>query len=272
MQLRLHTRYQNSAGQRVRIVLNLKGIRYEYVPIPSVSSPAYRAINPQGLMPALEIDGRVVAQSMAIVELLEELFPQSPMLPGDPLARAQARAFAYLITADLHPINNNRVRKYLAGTMGASKAKIHEWYRHWIAVTFEALEAELTRRNRETAYSFGDTPGLAEACLVPQNGQCPPLRLRPQSLPTARGNRRTLSGPTRVRRRSAGGAARLSRVSDRDQARPASTEHLNSSERSASGPRCFSPRAFPSPAPGAPLWCAARYQARARPPCWIARW
>lgn len=168
MQLRLHTRYQNSAGQRVRIVLNLKGIRYEYVPIPSVSSPAYRAINPQGLMPALEIDGRVVAQSMAIVELLEELFPQSPMLPGDPLARAQARAFAYLITADLHPINNNRVRKYLAGTMGASKAKIHEWYRHWIAVTFEALEAELTRRNRETAYSFGDTPGLAEACLVPQ--------------------------------------------------------------------------------------------------------
>lgn len=168
MQLRLHTRFRNSAGQRVRIVLNLKGIPYEYVSVPSVSSQAYRAINPQRLMPALEIDGRVVAQSTAIIELLEELFPQPPMLPDDPLLRAEVRAFAQLITADLHPINNNRVRKYLSGTMGLGEAQIGAWYHHWVAVTFESLETSLARRNHETPYCFGDAPGLAEACLVPQ--------------------------------------------------------------------------------------------------------
>lgn len=168
MQLRLHTRYQNSAGQRVRIVLNLKGIGYEYVPVPSASSPEYRAINPQGLMPALEIDGRIVAQSMAIIGLIEELYPNPPLLPADPIARAEARAFALLIAADVHPINNNRVRKYLAGPMGASQAQVDGWYRHWIATAFESLETALARRTRATRYAFTDTPGLAEACLVPQ--------------------------------------------------------------------------------------------------------
>lgn len=168
MKLRLHSRYQNSAGQRVRIVLNLKGIGYEYVPVPSASSPEYRAINPQGLMPALEIDGRIVAQSMAIIGLLEELYPEPPMLPADPLERAEARAFALLIAADLHPINNNRVRKYLAGPMGASEAQVDGWYKHWVATTFESLETALERRTIPTRYGFTDAPGLAEACLVPQ--------------------------------------------------------------------------------------------------------
>jgi maleylpyruvate isomerase len=165
--LRLHTRYQNSAGQRVRIILNLKGIAYEYVPVPSVSSPAYRDINPQGLMPALEIDGHIVAQSMAILELVEELFPLPPMLPDDPLERAEARAFAQLIVSDLHPINNNRVRKYLAEAIGANDGQVGNWYRHWVAVAFESLEATLRRRSR-TRFCFGDDPSLAEACLVPQ--------------------------------------------------------------------------------------------------------
>lgn len=168
MQLRLHTRYQNSAGQRVRIVLNLKGIGYDYVPVPSVTSPEYRAINPQGLMPALEIDGRIVAQSMAIIALLEELFPTPPMLPADPIERAEARAFALLIAADLHPINNSRVRKYLSEPMGASEAQVAGWYRHWVATTFESLETALVRRNTATRFAFTDAPGLAEACLVPQ--------------------------------------------------------------------------------------------------------
>lgn len=168
MQLRLHSRYQNSAGQRVRIVLNLKRLAYEYVPVPSASSPEYRAINPQGLMPALEIDGRIIAQSLAIIGLIEELYPEPPLLPADPLDRAEARAFALLIAADVHPINNNRVRKYLAGPMGASDAQMDGWYRHWIATAFEALETALQRRMRPTRYGFTDTPGLAEACLVPQ--------------------------------------------------------------------------------------------------------
>jgi maleylpyruvate isomerase len=168
MTYRLHSRYQNSAGQRVRIVLNLKGIAYEYVPVPSASSPAYRAVNPQGLMPALEIDGQIVAQSMAIISLIDELHPTPPLLPADPIERAKARAFALLIAADLHPLNNNRVRKYLAGPMELSDEKIAAWYRHWVATAFTSLETALVGRTIATRFAFTDAPGLAEACLVPQ--------------------------------------------------------------------------------------------------------
>lgn len=169
MQLRLFSRYQNSAGQRVRIVLNLKGLAYDYVPVAAAASPEFRAINPQGLMPALEIDGVIIAQSMAIIGLLEELFPDPPMLPADPLHRAMARSFANLIAADLHPLNNNRVRKYLAGPMGLDAAKVDTWYGHWIAETFTALETMLADPARPASrFAYTDMPGLAEACLVPQ--------------------------------------------------------------------------------------------------------
>ena len=168
MTIRLHSRYQNSAGQRVRIVLNLKGIAYEYVPVPSAASPEYRAINPQGLMPALEIDGQIVAQSMAIIALIEELHPEPAMLPADPIERAKARAFALLIAADLHPLNNNRVRKYLAGPMELPDEKVAAWYRHWVATAFTSLETALMSRTRPTRFAFTDAPGLAEACVVPQ--------------------------------------------------------------------------------------------------------
>lgn len=168
MKLRLHTRYQNSAGQRVRIVLNLKGLAYDYVAIPSLSSEAYRAINPQQLMPALEIDGRVVTQSLAIVELLEELFPEPSVLPEDILLRAEARAFAQAISADLHPINNRRVRTYLSEVVGASEPQVSAWYAHWVAAAFSSLETLLARRPTPFTYCFGERPGLAEACLVPQ--------------------------------------------------------------------------------------------------------
>jgi maleylpyruvate isomerase len=168
LRLRLHTRYQNSAGQRVRIVLNLKDIDYEYVAIPSLSSNAYRDINPQGLMPALEVDGRFVAQSMAIVELLEELFPEPSVLPKDPMLRAEARSFAHLISADLHPVNNNRIRRYLADVLHADDAQLSAWYHHWVEQAFTSLETQLARRPTPFGFSFGDRPGLADACLVPQ--------------------------------------------------------------------------------------------------------
>lgn len=168
MQLRLHTRYQNSAGERVRIVLNLKGVAYDYVAIPSVSSADYRRINPQGLMPALEIDGQFVAQSMAIIELLEELFPEPSIFPTELLLRAKARAFAHHICADLHPINNKRVRAYLSTQMQASDEAVAAWYGHWVAAALTSLEAELMRRPEPFPFCFGETPSVADACLVPQ--------------------------------------------------------------------------------------------------------
>lgn len=168
MKLRLHTRYQNSAGQRVRIVLNLKRLPYEYVAIASLSSEPYRRINPQGLMPALEIDGRVITQSMAIMELLEELYPAPSILPADPLLRAEVRAFANVITADLHPINNNRIRRYLGDVLNADETAIQAWYHHWIGEALSSLEVQLTRRPTNVRFCFEDRPGLAEACLIPQ--------------------------------------------------------------------------------------------------------
>jgi maleylacetoacetate isomerase len=168
MHLRLHTRYQNSAGERVRIVLNLKGIAYDYVVAPPLHSEEYRRINPQGLLPALEIDGRFVAQSMAIIELIEELFPTPPMLPADPFERAQARAFAHHITADLHPLNSRRIRIFLAGEMGLPAAAVTRWYHHWVRLAFTSLEAELARRPVAHAFCFGDMPGIADAALAPQ--------------------------------------------------------------------------------------------------------
>ncbi|KQV17084.1 hypothetical protein ASC97_30700 [Rhizobium sp. Root1203] len=166
--LRLYTRYQNSAGQRVRIVLNLKGLQYEYVAIPSLSSPDYRKINPQGLMPALEIDGCVVTQSMAIMELLEELFPEPSILPTDPVLKANVRAFANVITSDLHPINNNRIRRYLGDVLKADETEIRMWYRHWLSEALTSLELQLSRQPTRFQFCFADRPGLAEACLVPQ--------------------------------------------------------------------------------------------------------
>jgi len=168
MRLRLHTRHQNSAGERVRIVLNLKGIAYEYVPVASPRDAAYRALNPQGLMPALEIDGHLVAQSLAIVELLEDLFPAPPVLPADPILRARVRAFANLICADLHPVNNNRVRRFMADRIGAPPAAVQSWYEHWVAVAFTALEAAVASHPVTDRHCFGSQPTIADACLVPQ--------------------------------------------------------------------------------------------------------
>ncbi|MFT3965392.1 MAG: maleylacetoacetate isomerase [Sphingobium sp.] len=168
VRLRLHTRYQNSAGQRVRIVLNLKGLSYDYVPISSLASPEYRHLNPQGLMPALEIDGHIVTQSMAMLELLEELFPHPAILPPDPFLKAAARSFANVIVSDLHPVNNNRIRRYLSDRLAVAEPDIQSWYSHWVQEAFQSLEALLARRSRHYRFCYGDEPGIADACLVPQ--------------------------------------------------------------------------------------------------------
>ena len=170
--MRLFSMYRNSAGWRVRIALGLKEIAYDYVAVPEMDRRDYLSINPQGLMPALEIDGTVVAQSGAILALLDERYPNPPLLPGNDIERARARSFAQYIAADLHPINNARVRKYLAEEMGQSVPTIETWCRHWSGVALAALEEMLRRRPAATLYAFGDTPGLADLHLVPQLYNC----------------------------------------------------------------------------------------------------
>lgn len=168
MKLRLYTHPESSAGHRVRIALNLKRVAYECVATTSVDAASYKRMNPQGLIPVLEIDGCPVAQSLAIMELIEELVPQPALLPRDAFLRAQARSFAQLITCDLHPLNNRRVRRYLEEDLLVDEAKRLHWYQHWVSEAFAGLEAELARRPTPWRFCFSDIPGMADACLAPQ--------------------------------------------------------------------------------------------------------
>jgi len=170
--MRLYSMQRNSAGWRVRISLHHKGIPFEYVPIRSLRLGEYRRLNPQGLMPALEVDGVIIAQSGAILEYLEELSPQSPLLPRDPLIRAQVRAFSQLIACDLHPLNNHRVRRYLSGSMGRSRREVQAWYEHWVMVGLSSLEEMLAARPDPGPFCFGDRPTFADLHLVPQLYNC----------------------------------------------------------------------------------------------------
>lgn len=173
MMLRLHNFFRNSAGHRVRIALALKGLDYEYVsvnigPASEQKSDAYLKLNPQGLVPTLEHDGRILTQSLAIIEYLEEMFPEPSIMPADPLTRAQARAFAAAIAAEMHALNNSGVHRYLAGEMGLDDEKRQHWYAHWAKVGFTALEQTLAARP-ETPFCFGETPTIADIFLVPQH-------------------------------------------------------------------------------------------------------
>ncbi len=170
--LRLFSGVVNTAGWRVRLALALKGIDYEYVAVRRLAPGEYRRLNPQGLMPTLNVDGHFIAQSAAILEYLEEQYPDPPLLPADPILRATARGFAQYITADLHPLNNERVRGYLTKRMGQDNAVWMPWYHHWSITGLIALEQMLRRRTHKTQFCFSDTPGWAELHLVPQMYNC----------------------------------------------------------------------------------------------------
>jgi maleylpyruvate isomerase len=166
----LHGYWRSGTSYRTRIALNLKGLLYEQVPVDlragAQKSEAYRALNPQGLVPALEIDGRVLTQSPAILEWLEEAHPEPPLLPRDPFDRAQARAMAALIGCDVHPLNNLRVLQTLKHELGADEAKVAAWTARWITAGFEALERLIGRHGG--SWSFGDSPTLVDCYLIPQ--------------------------------------------------------------------------------------------------------
>jgi len=173
-ELILYSYFRSSAVFRVRIALNLKGLRYQLRPIHLKRQGGenwgteYLAINPQGLVPVLSDSRRVFNQSLAIIEYLEDLYPEPPLLPASPRDRAQVRALAQMVTSDIHPLNNLRVLDYLKDHLHSSVPQRHAWYCHWIHEGFKAIETILDRNPATGMFCHGDQPGLADVCLVPQ--------------------------------------------------------------------------------------------------------
>ena len=172
--MKLYSYFRSSAAYRVRIALNLKGLAYEYAPIHLLRDggqqlkPDYRGLNPDGIVPTF-IDGDdVLTQSLAIIEYLEETHPEPPLLPGTPLDRAFIRSVALQIACEIHPVDNLRVLKYLKHTLKVGDEAKDAWYRHWLESGFESLEKRLANDSRVGKLCFGDTPTLADLCLVPQ--------------------------------------------------------------------------------------------------------
>ncbi|SDK61145.1 maleylacetoacetate isomerase [Pseudomonas indica] len=175
--LTLYSYWRSSAAYRVRIALNLKGLVYRQVPVHLVKdggqqhAAEYRALNPQELVPLLVDAGSGagearIAQSLAILEYLEEVFPVPALLPADPVQRAQVRALGLHIACDIHPLNNLRVLQYLSGQLGASDEAKNAWYRHWVDTGLAAVEEGLAAFAGRL--SLGERPGYLEACLIPQ--------------------------------------------------------------------------------------------------------
>jgi maleylpyruvate isomerase len=166
----LHGYWRSGASYRVRIALNLKGVAYDQAPHDlrqgEQKAADYLALNPQGMVPALAVDGRVLIQSPAVLEWLEETYRDPPLLPGDPADRATVRGMAALIGCDIHPLNNLRVLGSLRRDFGADQATVDAWAARWIVPGFDALESLVLRHG--AGWSFGDAPSLADCYLIPQ--------------------------------------------------------------------------------------------------------
>lgn len=169
--MKLYSYFRSSASYRVRIALNLKNLPYEIIPVHLVKgeqkSDDYKAKNPSGLIPALELsNGKIITQSMAILDFLENEYPQNPLLPSDNVDRAIVQSMCNIIACDTHPLNNLRVLQYLTGELNISDEQKQNWYAHWITVNFGALESLLKIHSGK--YCFGDTVTMADICLIPQ--------------------------------------------------------------------------------------------------------
>lgn len=171
LNMKLYNYFRSSASYRVRIALNLKGLAYEYIPVHIAKGqhklPAYAAVSADLLVPTLEIEGRRLSQSMAIIEYLDEIHPAPALIPADPFERAQVRALSQSIACEIHPLNNLRVLKYLSSDLQVSDEAKNTWYRHWVRSGLEAFERQLALLP-DAAFCFGSTPTLADCCLVPQ--------------------------------------------------------------------------------------------------------
>jgi maleylacetoacetate isomerase len=170
--MRFYGYYRSSAAYRCRIAFNLKGVTPEFVPVHLAKGeqrkPEYLKLNPQGLVPALEVDGKLLTQSLAIIEWLEETKPTPPLLPANAFDRAHVRALALSIAADTHPLHNLRVLNALKADLGQEQAKVDAWTQKWIATGLNAYEATLAASGTAGKFSFGETPTLADLCLIPQ--------------------------------------------------------------------------------------------------------
>ncbi len=170
--MKLYGYYRSSTSYRTRIVLNLKGLDYDCAPVAldrgEQHQETYRSVNPMGAVPALETGDGVFIQSPAIIEYLEECFPEPALLPPDPVGRARVREIAALIACDIHPVNNLRVMRYIGEHYGQDREGIGRWYAHWIHAGFRPLEALLAERSSGGRYCIGDTATLADAYLIPQ--------------------------------------------------------------------------------------------------------
>jgi len=173
MTLRLHNFFRSSTSTRLRVALNLKGLEYDYVAYAlrknQHRSPEYLALNPAGLVPALELeDGTVLTQSLAIIEWLDETYRGPPLLPADPLGRARVRSLAYMIACEIHPLNNLRVLNRLGTQFDADEGAVARWFSHWVTATFDPLEAALAGSSHTGRFCHGNLPSLADICLYSQ--------------------------------------------------------------------------------------------------------
>ncbi len=172
--MKLYNYFRSSASFRVRIALNWKGLPFDYASVHLLReggqqlTPAFRAMNPDALVPALDDDGVIVSQSLAIIEYLEETRPEPPLLPRDAVQRAYVRSIALAIACEIHPLNNLRVLRYLVKTLGLSEEQKNAWYRHWVEQGLASLEARLNAEQRTGRYALGDAVTLADVVIVPQ--------------------------------------------------------------------------------------------------------
>lgn len=185
---RLHDYFRSSAAYRVRIALNLKGIAYERVEVDlrtgAQNDPAFTALNPQGFVPLLEMDGVRLNQSLAIIDYLDARVAEPRFVSHDPVTRSRQLAMALLIACDIHPLNNLRVLKYLKRELHVEDAARDDWYRHWVAEGFAALERMAV--DHAGTYLCGDSPGIADICLVPQMYNARRLEVALDDFPTLR--------------------------------------------------------------------------------------